>query len=360
MRYLKLLAIIPAVLMVLLLPLSLLAHDIGRVVFDPPTVKAVVAEEVLRADPIPLALQWFSRRQAEVYTAQAHPDPNREPSIFEILSYATLEDWRRIRDEVLPDEFVIAWVNTAVDGTYTWIDSEERVPQIVFDLRAFRERLNSEHGRNAVLLMYNALPPCTPEQIEDFRKRQDAAPPGVEVPYNVCQFPAPWHEDQVNDYANSVQRIVENIPDTFDLTTTLAAEAENPQGIGPEAIKAQLRTLRAAAALAPLVPFVLLALTLLLAVRSLSDFGLWWGVPLGIGGLLTLIPAVTYRPLLTSYLLTGPLSEAPQAIRDNALHAGLRLSELVFAPLRNQAIWLLALGLGGWLLTRLLKGRRRT
>jgi len=355
----KILAIPVAVLLVLSIPLSLLVFDIGEVLFDPVKIKGIVAEEVLRADPIPLVLQWFSQRQAQAYQEQTSPDPNREPSIFEILAHLDLDDWRAIRDEVLPDEFVITWVNTAVDGVYDWLDSDARVPQVVFDLRESKARINSEHGRNAVQIVYAALPACTPSQIDDFRRRQAAAPPGTEVPYNVCQFPAPWAEDQFNDYLTSLNRVIENVPDEFNLTKVLAQQAENPQGVGPETLKDQINTLSVLFYRALLLPLALLIVTLLLTVRSLAEFGCWWGIPLTLGGLLALVIAVLYRPLITAYLLTGPLSEAPAAIQQNALHAGLRLAEEIFQPMVSQAIVLITLGLGVWVITAFIGYRRK-
>ena len=65
-----------------------------------------------------------------------------------------------------------------------------------------------------------------------------------------------------------------------------------------------------------------------------------------VGGLLTLLPAVAYQAFFKAALIAGPLSEAPEAVRQEASRAAARLADLVFVPLLIEAVIVMALGLG--------------
>ena len=337
-------AFLLALLFVLTLPFALLVFDVWRVVFNPPLVKAFITDEVVNSDLIPVALEWFSERRAQerVETGEALTGVD-EPDIALLLSYMNRDDWKAIKSEILTGEFMTHVVSVAVDGTYAWIDSTDRVPQITWDLGPFIGRVNSEHGVNAIKIAYDKLPPCTQEEINDFLARVAAVPPGVEVLYNLCEFPDPWHDDQFSDYVNALYQVTENVPREFALTDELSRVADQGGG-GPEAIKEQLRLIRLLSSLAWLVPLALLLLILALVVRSLRTLSRWWGVPFIVAGLLALLPALTYRLIITNILAVGALSEAPEAIIQEATRVILRLASEIFRPLLIQAVIILLLG----------------
>lgn len=344
---LKAIAFIFAVVLVFATPISILAFDVGRVVFNPPLVKRTVTDEVVNSDLLPAALAWFSEWRAEQLMETAAYRVNVDvPDVLKIIAFMQFDHWKGVKDEVLTPEILSAWVSTSVEGTYAWIDSDDRVPQIAFDMAPFKDQVNSEHGRRSMEIVYSALPPCVQEQIDDFLARLAAAPPGIEVLYNLCQFPDPWFEDQFSDYLNSLLLVVNAIPDEFPLTDVLTQTADTTTGIGPEAIKQELRLIRLLLNLAPLIILVLLFLVLIFGVRSIIGLGRWWGVPLALGGLLTLFPALIYRPVITKILSVGPLSEVPELIKQEAIRAILRLAAEAFRPMLWQSFILLALGIG--------------
>lgn len=341
----KIIAFLVAFLLVVALPLSIISYNVGRVVFDPPLVKQVVTDLVTESDLIPVALEWFSERRAEERYAEGEAQAwQDEPDIVQLMSKLDSEDWGEVRQEILPDSILSGWVSVSVDGTYEWIDNEDRVPQITWSMAPFIERADGDHGRKAILIAYRELDPCTEEEIEDFQSRLDAAPKGTEVLYNLCQFPDPWYEDQISDYIESLRNLVKNVPPEFALTGELA-QTEDAEGVGPSAIKNQLRTIRLLMNLAPLIPLVLLLLILLFTVRSLKGLGMWWGIPITLGSLITFIIALLYRPLLTAALASGPMSEVPSIIHASAQRGILHLMAVIFQPMRGQALVALLLGI---------------
>ncbi len=334
----KILASLCVLVVIITIPLTLLAFDFGRVVFNPPLVKSMLTEEVVNSDLLPIALEWFSDRRAQerVETGEALTGIT-EPDIVLLMSYLDREDWRKIKQEVLTDPILTDWVSVSVDGTYAWIDSTDRVPQITWSMQPFKDRVNTEHGANCIVIAYSNLAPCTQEQIDNFLARLAAVPEGTEVLYNLCAFPEPWHEDQFNDYVSALHDVVENVPSQFALTNELA-QVEDTAGVGAAVLKGQLRLLRFLMNWAWLIPVILLLLILLLAIRSVGTLGRWWGLPLTVGGFLTLLPALVYRPLITWLLASGPLSETPELVRAEAIRVILKLAAAAFKPLLIQAV----------------------
>ncbi|MBN2148675.1 MAG: hypothetical protein JW726_14910 [Anaerolineales bacterium] len=342
---LKTVALIVAVLLVVALPISLFAFDLGRAIFNVELVKRIITDEVVNSDLIPVALEWYSDRRAEerVATGEAMTGIS-EPDVVLLMSYLDRDDWREIKSEVLPAEILTEWTSVTVDGVYKWIDTNDRVPQITWKMQTFKERVNGQHGSNCIVITFKNLEPCTQEEIEDFQSRLAAAPSGTEVLYNLCNFPDPWHEDQFNDYLASLQDVVNNIPNEFALTEELA-QVEDTAGVGPEALKQTLRSIRFWAGIAWLVPLALALILAALVVRSLEGLGRWIGFPLMVGGVLTLLPALTYRWLITNILAAGPLSETPELVMQEATRSILRLAAEVFRPLMWQALVLILVGL---------------
>ena len=342
---LRFVAIILALILVISLPLVILAFDVGRVIFNPPLVKQVITEIVTESDLVPAALDWYSETRAKERYAGGEAEAwVEEPDIVSLIEFMGIVDWREIRWKVLTDEILADWVSATVDGTYAWIDSDARVPDIQWSMANFIQQVNNERGIESIEIAYSALPDCNPEQIADFKTRLEAAPPGSEVFYNLCRFPDPWYDDQFSDYVESLEMLIKNIPPSFDLTERLS-HVQDTAGVGPDMIKTQLRLIRWMMRLAPLIPLVLLILILGLAVRSFKGYGRWWGIPLTIGGILTLLITLVYRPLVTFVLTAGPLSEIPELIREEALGGMLTLTAYIFTPMMWQSLVILFIGL---------------
>ena len=354
----KFLAFIFAILLVVALPIVVLGYDVGRVIFDQPTVTKITTEIVTESDLIPLGLNWYSETQAERrYASGAAEAWVGEPDIVHLISFMDTEDWRKIRWEVLPNEILEKWVASTVDGVYVWVDSDETVPQVTWDMTDFIKRVDSEHGLTAITTAYNALPPCTDEQIADFKSRLAAAPAGTKVLYNLCQFPDPWKQDQFGDYQESLEDVVANIPKQFNLTAELAAVSDENVGIGALAIKEQILTVRMVMKYAPLVPLALLVLIALLAVRSLRSLGLWWGVPLMLSSLFILISGLAYRAIIVGILSAGVLSEVPPLIMEEAMKGILKVAKIIFSPMVWQGVIILAVGVVLFVVGRLKKAK---
>jgi len=327
----KTLAFLFVVILVIALPLSILVYDAGRVIFDQPHVKEILMDVTSESDLIPAALAWLSEQRAEqAVSADETLSQADQPDLMTLFTYVEFEDWATIRQEVVADDTLHQWIAITVDGFYNWLDSEERLPNIVLDFQPLIERANSEHGLKAIEIAYAALPACTEDQIADFKTRLAAAQ-GDKIVYNICRLPDPWDSDQIASYFASLGDIIQNIPPSFDIAEELL-RGEETQAVGSQMIKTQLQTIRSLMRLAPMVPVVLLLLVLALGVRSLKELGQWWGIPLVIGGALLLLLSLMYRTLLIGALTVGPMSDVPTLVREEAFSTILSLVAEAFQP----------------------------
>ena len=344
----KFIALIVVLCLLVCLPLALVMFNTGRVLFDAPLVKRVVTREVTESDLVPAVLRWLTYRRAQerVMTGEAKTAID-EPDVLKALEFPTIENWRVIKMVVMPNQFLETWTATTLDGLYTWVDNNDPLPQITLDFKPWKDYNRSPHADKAIQIVYDSLPPCQQPDIDDFLKRLAAAPPGKEVLYNLytpCMFPMPWKPDQNQDYLSERERIIAAAPDRFFLTQELS-RVQKETGVGAETLKGQIRLIRTAANLSIVVPIGLLLLLFLLTFRSPLAVTRWIGLPLLVGGLLTLLPALAYQPLVNAILIAGPMSEVPNEVRTEFLRAfGVLLAE-IFRPMLYQSLALILFGL---------------
>ncbi len=336
----KTIGLLFVLLFLISLPLSLLFYDVGGVVFNPPLVKSILTDVVLESDLIPAGVQWYAEQRAGEFEGVGGGDVG-QPNLLALFSFLDMESWQAIRAEALPDEMAEQWISTAVDAVYFWLDSDAPLPEISWSLSAFKSRLESEHGRNVMEIVFSAMPPCSEDQVADFKATQTAG--SGEVPFEMCQFPDPWLSLQVDQFHRSLGLVIAQIPDTFDLTETFSQQA-GASDDRMTRIKLQIQFLRSVMKWVPLIPAVILLLVLLFAVRSLKELGRWWGIPLLIGGGFSLLVSMISRTSVLGLVAFGPLGDVPVLVRDELVSVLARLTHYIFQPLMWQAVVIVLLG----------------
>jgi len=346
-----------AVLFVILALIGLVGYDFWRVLFNPTLVKEVLTDEVVHSDLVPAVLEAFSegRAQQRVEKGEALSGVD-EPDIVLLMSYINADGWRTIRGIMLTDEFLTHLVSVGVDGVYRWIDSADQWPQVVWDMTLLKTRLVGEEGEEAIMVAYGAMPECTQAEIDDFTARLAAVPPGVEVLYNLCQFPEPWQEDQVSDYVNALIDVNQNLPEQYNFSQMLA-EKSISNVANPEMLKSQLRTMRALARWGWLAAILLLALVAALAVRTFKSLGEFIGIPFVAVGLLALAVKFGMQAGLSAFFGGSLLASISPLLRQEVERSLMHLTSEIFQPLLLQGIVFLVVGIGLIVLT-IVKGRK--
>ncbi len=342
--FLTILLVLLSILFVITTLLTLISYDVWRVLFDPPLIKSILTDEFIEFDLVPRVLEDFSARRAaqRVERGEALSGVD-EPDIQLLLSYVDFDAWTEIKKLIITDDFITHLVSVSVDGIYTWLDSPDPLPAFIWEMTPIKDRLVGQDGEDAIMTAYRTMPECTPEELEDFYTRLEAMPPGVEVLYNLCQFPDPWEEDQIGDYANALIDFNQNVPATYDFNQMLGSSMAASGAA--QIVKSGLKLIRFLGQWGWVVCLSLLVLIAVIGVRSMNTAGKWLGIPILISGALTLGIHFLVKGQLPD-LLTGRFASQVSPLLVSEISASIgRLMGYVFQPLLVEGLVLSGVGL---------------
>lgn len=342
----KTLLVIFGILLVISLLLTLIGFNIYRVLFNPTQVKELLFSEVKNSNLVPAVFEYFSveRAKSRIEKGEALSGVS-EPDIPLLISFLEMEDWRKIKNLLVDDEFITHLVSVSVDGTYAWIDSPDMYPQIVWRMSPLRTAMTGDPGKNSILVGYEALPDCTQEQLDDFTSRLAASPPGVEVLYNLCRFPAPLKDDQIDDYIHSLVDVNNNIPTEFSFSQMLK-ENNTSASMMTRLIKSLLKTIRWFGRWGWIVTLVIIGVIFLFGFRQIRQLLKWFGVPFVVSGCVLLIIYLLGLGLWNKWLTTLLLSQTSDVVRREVAASLTHLSSSINTPLLIEGLLILAIGIG--------------
>jgi hypothetical protein len=339
------LAIIVTIVFVFFAVLGLIGFNIWRVLFNPTLVKHTLTTEIVSSDLAPSLLELFSGWRAEQRVANNESLSGvGEPDVVLLISYVNLDGWREIKQLLVTDEFVTHLISVSVDGFYNWLDSDDLWPNITWDMTPLKERMSGQAGIDAIMVAYSALPACTETQLADFQTRLSKVPPGVEVLYNLCQFPVPWHEDQVNDYVEALKSANENIPVRFNVSEEFGGSSSGG-ALGLAVAKSELKLVRLIARWGWLISILFLLIILGIRVRSLRSLGQFAGIPLFISGALAILFAWGGQAIIILLVTRSLLAAVSDLIRQEVGSSLKHLTAIFFQPLIIQGCILAGVGM---------------
>lgn len=272
----KALAIAVALVFILVLPLTLLGRDLAKVIFSPDNISGIFRSRLLESGFVNniaaesfLSERWFD----EMDTGGGDLKP-----MFQYLSEAEREE---ILTALVPPEWVDAQMDNLIRSFFTWIDSEQPAPRVAVDLTPLKEGLLRGGLRRILDTLIDSWPSCTTDEIEIMS--QELRRTG-EIPIEVCEPPEPYRS-QVLDYAVAeLGNLIRGQPAKLPILDSLDAP---PAEVA--AFKEQLQFLRSVMMWGWFLPASLLGVIMILIIRSMRDIGQWWGIPLLIGGLLSIV-----------------------------------------------------------------------
>ncbi|MGB2955331.1 MAG: hypothetical protein WBB64_05090 [Anaerolineales bacterium] len=346
---LKFIAFILAGILILALPLSLLVYNMGEVLFDQEGVNRIASAIFIDSDIIPATMEIITNRQAEEISQkieESDQPEGQELDLFTLVYSMEEGNWKNFREALLSDQVVGGWIKNTVNGFYLWLDSEESIPQIRWNMMPLIEYMEGSEGEEAIVAFYDSLPDCTDLQMEEMKTQPGDQLPRSKMVKELCKLSTFPHTEQIKVYSDVMQMVINAIPQEYNATQAFLKGGENINGV--YTLKWNIRRLRVSMAAALLIPIGLLFLILIFGVRSMEGLGQWWGISLVGGSLITLISALLYKLLWTG-LLTEFMPEAiPQTslLYHELIEGSARLLTPVFNPLRWQSFLILLLGVG--------------
>ncbi|GAB4522540.1 MAG: hypothetical protein Fur0018_04440 [Anaerolineales bacterium] len=328
-----------AVFVLLTLPLTLLALNTSKALFDPAFTAQAISDAVIDSHLIPQGLAWYA------YTTlkQAIP-PGDQADYKALLDNLSADDWGTLRRLTISDEMLTAWTQTTLDALYAWLENEAPLPDIQWDMRPFQENLAGSNGEKALDLVYDRMVACSSEQVQDFVAQLNTA---SVVAYPWCRMPTPWGQDQRRDYRGATLQVAAHIPAVF-----APLQSRPIQGDVVLNFKDNLRSLRSMSPLGFWIPLSGLWLIAALVVRNWQTLAAWWGAPLLAGGLFTLGTAFSISTLAQSAIQTALQAALPgfPTLAAEIVQAAHTVLAAITRPMAWQGGLLAALGLALFLL----------
>jgi hypothetical protein len=275
----------------------------------------------------------------------ASPVNNDTNSPLATINLLPEQNWESVFRALLPADLSKSMTEQAILSVFDYLNGRSETASI--SLMDFKAHLISPAGTEAFTQVLRAQPDCTLEQITQFTLDNLFGGSSSLVlcnpPDELLVLIEPLMQTQL-------QMIATTFPDSVDLTPN-AASIENPlQG---------LRAVRAVMRFSPLLPFGLLFLVTVFAVRDLKGWLDWWGIPLLISGLFGLILAAAISPLFKWAFATYAVPRIPAYLPISLTETIRELTSAVLAgvaaPIVFQSILLLLLGIIMTLATRIKK-----
>jgi hypothetical protein len=259
-----------------------LAHGLT----DRDTVKSVLNLEPVVRETVPVLLADALRRSAA-----------ERGLAVDRIDDAVLE---AAFDVVVPPGYVDDLTETAVDGLYDYLETgDPEQATLTLDMMPMISRLQGEPGRQAAVTLVQSLPTCadplTPEQFQAGQVLGDnCVPPNVPAETAALVL----HQAMVDVLNENPQVVGEGV---VRLNLFESGQVNQAQLQQVQRIQRLFLFLQQWGWIFWLIPLLNLALIFTLAVRSLSQWGHWWGWPLLLTGLFALILAALVPAVLLVY-----------------------------------------------------------
>ncbi|WP_420645198.1 hypothetical protein [Candidatus Leptofilum sp.] len=338
---LKFTAGIVAVLFVMTAVLALFLTNLFNVIAD----RELIKESLSNLDK--LVVETVPAFVAQTLEEQAQERGLAPINLDEELLQQSMET-------LLPPGWIESQTDTAVDTVYDLLETGNLDnAELAIDTTPLLERFRGQPGLDIVNTIVTNLPACTQPV-----NPAELLGPNVTIP--TC-LPVEIPPGQISQEVHS--RLVQAIESNPQLTSELGVvrvplfspeqQAQNAELVQARAQLLRLQRLFSFAQdwgwLLWLLPAACLLLITLLAVRSWSDWGHWWGWPLLATAVLVLFISLIF-PAITTFLLRQlPTDPTALALTGSLQQTGIRMVTAVtdtwLARVNRQAIVMLGAGL---------------
>lgn len=267
-----------AFLVVVLFPITILAHNFVSVFFSADVLSDVVIENLIHSGMI----------HREVAVNLLSPDllgaeSSQNFSFEEAFGHLSEAEREEIVEIIAPQAWLELQVRGIVGALNHWLGSAEPRPNIALDHRPIKESLLGGGAERLVEIVVDSWPSCSPQQVGQMQNRDIRT---GEIPILYCEPPEPIRTQMSNFIAVQVKQLARDLPEHVPLDLE-GSDQEDPGQASR--VKERLRSLRAFGLSVWMLPFSLLGLMVSLAVRSWRDLTRLWGRVLLVSGIFTLV-----------------------------------------------------------------------
>ncbi len=291
----------------------------GTVLLAPQTYKDVLrSNQVPERLPVVLA-ETIAKVAAQEGLSQRSADQPETDNPGALLARLPEEELKKLATALLPADEVRAQLESVVDQSFVYLQTDAVKPEIVLSLAGLKQRLAGD----AIEQAYLAALPGGPEAGASAETR--------------------------SRFREAVQQAIKEIPDSADLFAMRDPNQAAQVYAAMSELRGQLQVLGTIARWCWAVPVLLALGVAVFGVRSVRGLLLWWGIPcLLAGGVAALfaLPGAAAGSAVFDVLLKSSLPpEAPAFAIEMVVGLISGVVAAVFAPALKFGLWLAGGGL---------------
>jgi hypothetical protein len=256
---------------------TLLARSVYATVLDPQTHHNMLDRLNVASRVRPALLQWGAARFfASAQGGQAPPN----------VRLLSANAWAIMATGLLPEDWLAVQMHNLIDAWFDWLSGDEPLPAARVELGPVAERLRSPNGALALVALLENTRACNPNEVVV----AGDAPLGAYAVFMPCIPPG---TNLASLAEASATYTADVLPQEIDLPFLIGAGILSPDA-GPQLdqLRFGIRWVEAMLRLWGWVCLLLLALFLLLTVRTWRDLAEMPIAPLGMAGGTSLVLAV--------------------------------------------------------------------
>ena len=340
-------ALLMVVLFVITLPFTATSQSVSQIVFSEEAITDIVTSSLLSTG----LLEHYMLET--VFQGSLDPRGGVEEGAFtEALQYLTPAERQTIIQEIVPNGWVENQISASVKAIFHWIDDDRPAPVITLDLVTIKDRLIDGGIEELVETVIDSWPSCSPEQINILRK---AAVRGENFEFDICEPPEPFRTQAVELVSIIFYEWVRESPASIEFL-------EEPDESYEEIMESKegIRFLRALMRFGWFLPIALLGLIMALKIRSVRGLGNWWGIPMTLGGILTIFAALLLGGSLETVLARNApfLNESGEVITQVVKFATEELVGSIVGLTFFLGLFIVAIGAGIFIVARIMRRDR--
>lgn len=294
-----------AAAVVISLPVTVAARAAGTVVFTPASVSRILSDNLIDSGLLrQVVIQGLFSRDTDGQTTASE--------LGRLMTYANDEQRQAAADIVIPLDWTRAQLEGMVSAFYDRLDSDAPAPEMSIDLASIRTNLLDGGVDDLMDLVWRTWPDCNSDQSSQIKAALESA---QSAPFIVCRPQEPtaglFKQALVSALKTEVQAIPDSLPSSEVTRSGPYSDLQDARRL--------LATIKLLSNWLWLLPASLLGLIVALVVRSWTGLFRWWGIPLLVGGLLSIALAAWGGRLGSGWLdsqMALAAADVPPALHD--------------------------------------------
>jgi hypothetical protein len=343
---LRFIAVMLLALFVIAFPLSLVLRDVGSLLFNPETTKALVGQN-LRGSELMASL---ARQATQQLLLTEGPENGTANPAQLALSQLSDEHWKQITELIAPESLVEETADQVVDAFSIWLNTQAAFPEVQINLTALKDNAIANAGEVVTVVM-NGLPACDADSLAALNFTEGAESLVASIP--LCLPPEPVYSLVIASAELSMTQMLDNAPDTIDL-------GQLNQGQAPAELtqlKQNLVSMRTFLNWSWLAVAIIGLIGVAMGGSGIASYLRWASWPLALAGVVVLIFGIGLQLFSLNFLdqfLGAVLEQGPGAMGSLGTAIASGALNLITQPLLLQGLVITVIGTTALIYSRIL------